>query len=229
MTTLRPKLLAAALLTCLVALVACSGGDKKTEKDPAQTLAAAKKTLDETSGVHIVLSTVKLPDGVSGVLRADGFGTHAPAFQGSIKVSYSGIIADVPIVAVGGVVYAQLPFTTKFTRINPKDYGAPDPASLLDASKGLSTWLAKVEGVRKGEQRRDGQKVLTSYTGTLPAEAVTGIIPSAAKTPFDVVFTVTDADQLDQAVVTGPFYNDQKVTYTVTFDQYGTVKDIKAP
>ena len=39
--------------------------------------------------------------------------------------------ADASVVAVDGVVYAKLPFTTKYTDIKPADYGAPDPADLM--------------------------------------------------------------------------------------------------
>ena len=33
-----------------------------------------------------------------------------------------------PVVAVDGKVYAQLPLTTGYQDIDPAEYGAPDPA-----------------------------------------------------------------------------------------------------
>ena len=66
--------------------------------------------------------------------------------------------------------------------------------------------------------------VLSSFTGTVPGEAVAEVIPSASPTrDFDATFTVTDDDELAKAVLTGPFYpKADDVTYTITFDDYGT-------
>jgi lipoprotein LprG len=233
MTTARLALVAplvVALVVALAGLAGCSGSDEPTES-PQSTLAAAKKNLDATSGVRIGLSTAELPTGVSGLLEADGIGTHDPAFQGTIKVSASGVTADAEVVAVGGKVYAKLPFTSRFAPIDPADYGAPDPADLLDDEGGLSSLLTSATEVQAGEQVRDGKVVLSTYTAKVPGTAVASVIPSAdAGSAFSAIFTVTDADRLDKAVLSGPFYPDaDSVTYTITFDDYGTEKDITAP
>ena len=134
----RFSALAMALVAVLLGLTACSG-DPKPEVRPEDTLAAAKQNLDRTSGVRIGLSTPKLPTGVSGLVGADGVATHDPAFKGTIKVAASGVTADAAVVAVGGVVYAKLPFTSKFVKIDPADYSAPDPADLMNPDHGLSS------------------------------------------------------------------------------------------
>jgi lipoprotein LprG len=194
-------------------------------------LAAAKAHLDETSGVRIGLSTKKLPTGVSGLLAADGVATHAPAFEGDIKVAASGVTADASVVAVNGVVHAKLPFTSRFVPINPADYSAPDPADLMNPDGGLSSLLTAARDVEQGDKVRQGKVVLTSYTGTVPGKAVAAVIPSAtASADFDAEFTVTDQDELAKTVLTGPFYPGAgDVTYTITFDDYGTKRTITAP
>jgi lipoprotein LprG len=211
-------------------LVSCSH-DAKKSSDPTKVLAEAKKNLDTTTGVHILLSTDKLPTGVSGLLKADGVGTHDPAFEGDIKVSVGGVLADAKVVATGGDVYAKLPFTTKFTKIDPARFGAPDPAVLMSDSGGLSSLLTAATDVKEGKQVRDGKRVLTSYTGTVPGKAVAAVIPSAdSSADFKATFTVTDQQELAKAVLTGPFYPKAgDVTYTIVFDDYGTKKNIKAP
>jgi lipoprotein LprG len=211
-------------------LVSCSHDEKKSS-DPTKVLAAAKKNLDATTGVHILLSTDKLPSGVSGLLKADGVGTHDPAFEGDIKVSVGGVLADAQVVATGGDVYAKLPFTTKFTKIDPARFGAPDPAVLMSDSDGLSSLLTSAKHVKEGKQVRDGKRVLTSYTGTVPGKSVAAVIPSAdSGADFKATFTVTDQQQLAKAVLSGPFYpKSGDVTYTIVFDDYGTKKNIKAP
>lgn len=225
------------LLVVLLSLVAatvlagCGGSDKSSGETPRQTLAAAKRNLDRTSGVRIGLSTPRLPSGVSGLLSAQGVGTHAPAFAGTIKVAAGGITADASVVAVDGKVHAKLPFSLKFVTIDPADYGAPDPADLMSSHGGLSSLLTSAEHVKQGKQVRQGKVVLRSYTGTVPGRAVAAVIPSAsAKADFDATFTVTDQQRLTKAVLTGPFYpKASDVTYTVTFDDYGIHKKITAP
>ena len=54
-------------------------------------VAAAKKTLDETSGVTLALTTDDLPNGVTGITPADGTGVHPSAFEGTFKLSVSGL------------------------------------------------------------------------------------------------------------------------------------------
>src|SRR3954454_21980677 len=223
--------LSALLLAATAVLAGCSSDSKQPTASPEDTLAAAKTQLDETSGVHIGLTTKKLPAGVSGLLAADGVATHAPAFQGDIKVSASGVTADAAVVAVNGVVHAKLPFTSKFVPINPGDYGAPDPADLMNPDGGLSSLLTAATDVEEGDQVRQGKVVLSTYTATVPGTAVAAVIPKAdANADFDATFTVTDKDQLAKTVLTGPFYpNAADVTYTITFDDYGIKRTIAAP
>ena len=124
-------------------------------------LAAAKTTLDETSGLTIALSTPGLPEGVQGVAGASGVVTNAPAFEGDIRVVLAGTEFTVPVVAVDGVVWAQLPLTTGYQDIDPADYNAPDPAGFIAGETGFPGLLPATTDVtggrerpRRGEQRR---------------------------------------------------------------------------
>lgn len=232
MTSSRAGSLVALVLAGGLLLGGCSGdSDEAKAQSPKEVLAAAKTTLDETSGLHLVLATDKLPSAVSGILSADGIGTHAPAFEGTLKVVANGISADAEVVAVDDVVYAKLPFTSRFARIDPADYGAPDPAGLMATEGGLSSLLTSMSDVTQGDPVRDGELVLTEYTGTVPGAVVAKVIPTAsANDQFDARFTLTDDDVLNEAVLTGPFYpRAPDVTYTIGFDRYDTAKDIKAP
>lgn len=215
----------------LVLLTACSGGEEDTPESPEDALAAAKTNLDDTSGVALSLTTDGLPAGVDALSKATGVGTHAPAFEGDLEVTVGGLTVEVPVVAVDGEVFAKLPFTTKYSKIEPDDYGAPDPAGLMDTSNGISAWLTAVEDVEEGEQTRDGDQVLTTYTGTLPGTAVAEVIPSAtAEADFDATFSIDDEGFLTSAEVAGPFYGDAgDVEYTIALSDYGTDQDITAP
>ncbi|HEU4336116.1 MAG TPA: LppX_LprAFG lipoprotein, partial [Nocardioides sp.] len=125
-----------AVVLALPALSACSGDAGGSEggddgPTPEEVLSEAATTLTETSGVELTLSTPSLPDGVSGITEATGTVTQAPAFDGSITVVFAGQTVDVPVVAVDDTVYAQLPFTPGWNKVNPKEYGAPDPSDLI--------------------------------------------------------------------------------------------------
>ena len=226
--------LAAVVLASALALTGCSGSDSGggSGATPEEALAQAKTTLDETTGVTLTLSTDDLPDGVTGVEKAEGVGTHAPAFDGTITVVLSGQPFEVPVVAVDDKVYVQLPLTQGFQDVDPSEYGAPDPAQLMSPVHGFSSLLPATTDVEKGESVRGGKdnsEVLTEYTGTVSSNVVKNVIPTASG-DFDAVYTITDDGELRRATLTGVFYKDsQSMTYTVDFEDYGTEKDITAP
>lgn len=222
---------AAVAAVALLGLQACSddsGGDSGGADD---ALASAKQQLDDTPGIELELTTEKLPDGVEGILSAVGTATHAPAFDGDLKVQVNSLTAEVPVVSVDGAVYATLPFSDKFVEIDPADYAAPDPAELMAPESGISSWLTATTDVEAGDEVRSGEQVLTTYSGTLPGDAVAPVIPTAsADGTFDVDFRLDDEDRLVDAVITGPFYGDGgDVTYDLKLSAYGTNKDITAP
>jgi lipoprotein LprG len=218
-----------------LALSSCSGDEATPEeekKSPADVLAQAKQTLDDTSGVRLNLATTDLPTGVTGITKAVGVGTHAPAFEGSITVVLSGNTFEVPVVAVDRKVYAQLPLTPGWQDVDPTEYGAPDPARLMSHDAGFSSLLSATTDLEAGESVRGGQtntEILTEYTGTVPDTAVKNIIPGASG-DFDATYTVTDDGELREAELTGVFYKGSpSMTYTIDFENYGTDQEIIAP
>ncbi|QIG42696.1 LppX_LprAFG lipoprotein [Nocardioides anomalus] len=238
------RLAAPLVLALALTVTACSGddsgsggsggGDGGSQASPAEVLAAAKKNLDDTTGVAITLSTKNLPDGVTGISSAEGTGVHPSAFEGSFDLSVNGLPATADVIAVGGTTYAKNSLLLPdWTEIDPADYGAPDPAKLMDPDGGFSGLLAQATDAKAGDQVRggsDNKEILTEYTGTVPSDAVAALIPDAAG-DFDFTYTISNDDQLRQAVLTGAFYGEKagEVTYTLTLDDYGTEKQITAP
>jgi lipoprotein LprG len=224
---LAPLIVAALLLT------SCSSGKSEEKKaTPEQTMATAKKLLDETSGVKVTLSSQGLPDSVNGVAGAEGVGNSTAGFKGSIGVTLNGSAFDVPVVATGGKVWAQIPLTTGWSDIDPADYNAPDPAALLSADAGFSSLLTATTELAAGESVRggsDNSEILTSYTGKLDEVTMSTIIPTATGT-FDATYTVGDDDRVREMELTGVFYPDtDPMTYTVEFGTYDIALDITAP
>lgn len=235
MRVVRPLLLLLASLL-LVGLTACTGGSEESEDEgptAEEVMATARQTFEETSGLRLVMSTDDLPEDVPGVLSAEGVGTSAPAFDGDLTVSLSGQSVTVPVVAVDGIVHAQLPFTNSFAKVDPAAYGAPDPAALLDPDTGFPSLLTATEGLEEGESVRggaDNAELLTEYTGTVAAADMRRLLPSVSGGSFDVAWQVSDSGELRQAVMTGAFYpGSGPMTYTVDFSDYGTEQEITRP
>ena len=228
--------LAVAALSLALVASGCTGqkDDEGVSKDknPDEVMALAKKTLDETSGVKIVLDTKDLPDGVQGLSHAEGTGIHPPAFEGTITVEVSGLSVDVDVIATDGKVWIKY-LTPTFQKADPADYGAPDPADLMATEGGLSDLLVNTDNLEAGDTVRGGdnnEEVLTEYTGTVPASYVETVIPSASGDDFDATYTISADGELREAKLTGDFYPDAgENTYTLDFTDYGTEKDISAP
>ena len=180
------------------------------------------------------MSTDDLPNGVTGITSAEGTGVHPSAFEGTFKLSVSGLPADAEVIAVDGTTYAKNSLLLPdWTEIDPSDYGAPDPAKLMDPDGGFSGLLAAAEDVEAGDSVRGGEdnkEIFTEYTGTIASDAVEALIPTA-EGDFDFTYTISDDDELREAVLKGAFYGEDEgeVTYTLNLDDYGTEKEITAP
>jgi lipoprotein LprG len=229
------KVVAALSVLCVAGLAACTGGGEKTpaptELTPAQRLSAAKQKIDQAQTVHLKLASSNVPKNASGVVSGDGWGAHPPAFKGTLKGTFSGIPADVEIISVGGEVWAKLPLIPGMNKINPADFGVPDPAKLFATEGGLSSLLTATQAPAAGEQVRSGTEVLTTITGKIPGPNVVDLFLIGDRGgSFQASYGLTKTDELRQVAVTGPFFGKgTSSTYTLTLDQYGTPVTITKP
>jgi lipoprotein LprG len=227
---MRSRGMALALLM-VAALAACGGPSNVPVKTPAQQLAAAKAQVDAATSMHLTLRSAGLPATVNGALGADGSGTHAPAFKGTLDARISGFEATVEVVSIDKLVYVKLPFTTAFVQADPKTYNAPDPAQLFATQGGITSLLTATVNPVEGPKVRVGAEVLTTITGTLPGASVARLlnIADATKT-FNVTYGITDpGGELRTVTMTGPFYRGATSTYTLTLDKYGAPVEISKP
>jgi lipoprotein LprG len=229
----------AAVLTglCLLGTAACTGDKgspqptQQAELTPAQRLDAAKAALDAATSVHLTLTSAGVPSGASGLISGEGWGAHPPAFKGTFKVGVAGVQADAEITSVGGEVWAKLPLVPGTHKINPKDYGLPDPATLFSPEHGLTTLLPATTSAAAGKQTRKGSEVLTSVTGELPGSAVVGLLGIGDRSAtYHATYLLTDANQLRQVTLEGPFFGSGTTsTYTLVLDRYGEPVSITKP
>jgi lipoprotein LprG len=225
--------LALAVLTvaALAALAACSGSDKAQGTTPTEQLAAAKAKVDAATSLHLTLTSSGIPETVNGALGAEGTGTHAPAFKGTLNARISGFEARVDVVAIDKLLYVKLPFTTGFTQVDAKTYNAPDPAQLFATQGGISSLLTATQNPVEGPKIRVGSDVLATITGTLPGATVAKLLNVGdAGKPFSVTYGITDpGNELRTVKMTGPFYKGATSTYTLTLDKYGAPVEISKP
>lgn len=215
---------------CLVlALSACKGGNDSSNSDQSadDRLTDAKTSFDDAEYIGFTIKTDNLPDGVEGLVSADGTGTHEPAFEGQVDVQ-TAIPISASLIAVDDKVYAELPIVG-WQEIDPADYGAPNPGDLMDTSTGISSLFTATEDAKVGDSTRDGSQVLTTIDGTIPGSDMQAIFPSAGDDTFDVTYTLTDDNDIEAISVTGPFYGDADVTYDLDFDLAADSVEIEAP
>lgn len=223
-----------------LALTGCSAGGGSSSKassagssavTPAATLQAAKKNLDTTSGVHLKVTSQRVPKSATGLLSGEGDGSHAPAFKGNInvRIPVAGTV-NVPVVAVDGKVWAKTPLNSSMSIIKPADFGVPDPAKLFATSGGLSSLLTATQNPKFGSKKRDGSDIVQTITGTLPGATVKTTLGVGRDTSYKVTYLVTDSNQLRSATLQGQFYADATDTaYTIGFTKYGQKVAVSAP
>ncbi len=238
MTTSR---VIAVAVAAVLGLAGC-GGDEGTEQDgateesaeptPEERLAAARATPDEAGSVHLVLESEGVPEDTDGITAAEGVGTmEPPAFEGDFTGRLQGLQAQVPVVAVEGDLYVELPFAPDYVRTDPADFNAPDPAQLFTPDEGITSLLPATEGVEFGDTSRAGREVVQTITGTLPGDAVHEVLNLGdTEGSFEVTYgVVEEGDQLRTVELVGPFFGGAEATYRLTLDQYGEPVEITAP
>ena len=228
-------LMASASLTGTLGLAACSGSSDPAPSasattSPADRLANMKTAVDSANSVHLTLTSKDLPGGITGLRGADGVAKpKESAFKGTFKASIQGMDGDADVVALGGNVWAKLPFVPGMNQIDPASVGFPDPGKLFGTS-GLTTLLTKTTNPAVGTDVRAGSEVVHTITGTLPGKEVVGQLtigdPNAT---YEVTWGYVDSGQLRTVDLVGPFYNGVKSTYTLTLDKYNEPVEITQP
>lgn len=250
MTLVLPvrRLAAAALVGGLtvVSVAGCSGGDDPVTKNedldddgdgevtPEEVMAAAKATLDETSGVEISLSTDDEPDDGDYLASAEGtLIADPPSFAGEVAGRVMGAEAsDVAVISVDGDLYVEVPILG-WQDLDPDEFCAPDPGGLLDPDSGVSPMLTATEDLDEGESElggEDNEETVTPFTGTLPGDAVRNILPCAEGEDFDATYRIDADGRLTEAEITGEFFAGMDaITYVIELHEYDVEQEITAP
>ncbi len=211
-------------------LAGCGGGEPAETAD--QLLARAKTTLDEASSLHFVLTSEGAPTTGTELVGGEGDVARPASFQGTLQVLAAGSPVDLAVVSVDGTVYAQLPFTTGYSVVDPAQFGLGDPGALLDPDTGISQLLGQADSAELGEERRVDGEVVREVTAELPGDLVEQVLTSEDPSqPVDARFSVaTESGELRRAELTGPFYAaGQDATFTLELSDFGADVEITAP
>jgi lipoprotein LprG len=214
----------------LVALAGCGGGEP--EESAGDLLARAKTTLDDTSSLHFVLTSEGAPTTGTALTGGEGDIARPSSFDGTLQVLAAGSSLDLAVVSVDGTVYAQLPFTSGFSVVDPAQFGFGDPGALLDPDTGISQFLAEAQSAGLGEERRVDGEVVREVTAEVPGDLVEDVLTSADPSqPVQALFSVaTESGQLRRAELTGPFYAaGQDATFTIELSDPDADVEITAP
>jgi LppX_LprAFG lipoprotein len=224
-------LLALALLAVPV-MSGCSGGGDGDAESAADLLAQAKRTLDGTESLHFVLDSEGAPDTGTELVGGEGDIARPASFEGTLQVLALGSTLDLAVVSVDGTVYAQLPFTSGYSVVDPGQFGFGDPGALIDPETGISQLLSEAEDAELGEERRVDGEVVREVTADLPGDLVEQLLTSEDPSrPVQARFSIAvDSGELLRAELTGPFFSaEDDATYTLELSDFGADVEITAP
>ncbi|MCZ2857374.1 LppX_LprAFG lipoprotein [Blastococcus sp. VKM Ac-2987] len=207
-------------------------GSDEPEESATDLLDRAKQTLDEAESAHFVLDSEGAPTTGTVLVGGEGDIARPASFDGTLQVLALGSTLDLAVVSVDGTVYAQLPFTSGFTEIEPAQFGFGDPGDLLDPETGISQLLAEAGSAELGEERRVDGEVVREVTAELPGDLVEQVLASEDPSqPVQARFSVAaDSGELRRAELTGPFFADgEDATYILELSDFGADVEITAP
>jgi lipoprotein LprG len=211
-------------------LAGCSGGS--SEVSAPDLLTQAKQTLDKASSAHFVLSSEGAPKTGTVLVGGEGDIARPASFGGTLKVLALGSTLDLEVVSINGTVWAQLPFTSSFSTIDPAQFGFGDPGALLDPDTGISQLLGKATRAKLGDEKRVDGEVVREVTAEIPGDLVEQILTSADPSqPVQARFSIaSDSGELRRAELTGPFFTaEDDATYTLELSDFGADVEITAP
>ena len=222
----RTRLLVAGVL---LAVAACGGGEPA--ESAGELLERARTTLDQTQSVHFVLTSQGAPSTGTHLAGGEGDIARPASFDGTLSVLANGSALDLAVVSVDGTVYAQLPFTSAFSVIDPAQFGIGDPGALLDPDTGISQLLAGAEDAELADERRVDGEVVRELTASLPGDLVEQVLTSQDPSrPVEARLSVVpDSGELRRVELTGPFFTTDDATYTLELSDPGADVDITAP
>lgn len=218
----------------LLLAAACTGeaSDSGPRADPTELLQQASTAFAEAGTVSFTLDSEDVPDDVNGVSAADGSGVidaAEPKFAGKVTGRVQGVNGSLDVIAIGNEAWMKF-FTPGYEPVDFASLGAPNPATFFHPTSGLPSLLTATTDAETGEQKREGEDVLTQVTGKLPAEPVEALLKLGdGEGEYDVTYGITEDGELRTIKVLGDFYEGATSTYSFVVKDYGKPVEINRP
>lgn len=227
----------AGLVTTVAAVMAAAGlatscGSSSPPKvDAATLLEKARQTLDAAPSVRFSLTSsgvaasgTNLVSGKGDIVRPDGL-------QGTFGVTISGFTANVEVASLGGVFEAKLPFSGRYEKTSPSNFGLTDPAQLIDPHNGVVKLLTLSRDPAPGREERISGELLDTVSYDVPGTDVPVLPDDDPSQPVHLTVAVDpSSDQLRSVRLVGPLTSaSSNSTYTVKFTDYGEHVTVRLP
>jgi hypothetical protein len=214
-----------------VVLLAAACGASGSSANPQALLQGAKKTLDNTPGVHFTLQSSNASTSGTVIKGGQGDLVRPDKLAGSLDVLVNGFGASVKVIAVGNDVKAQLPFSTGYKKIDPATFGLGNPSDLLSPDRGLSNMLTAGTNPQVVGTERIGGELVQEVKSSIPGSAVPLLPNQDPSRPVTMIAAINPSNhELRQVTLTGPFVSKTSdSTFTVTLTNYGEQPQITLP
>ncbi len=224
--------LACGVVGAMVVVAGCGPGSGASTAgvSPAVLLRQAKATIDAASAVHFSLTSAHATGSGTVLVGGQGDAARPDELSGTFTVEVSNLPITAKVIAIGGKVYLEAPFSNSYTPTDPAKFGIGNPAKLFDRTDGLSSLLPALTDLRPTGRVRIGSEVADQVQGVLPGAQLPVLPDSDRSVPVTVsVDVVPSSHQVRELVLTGPFTSAASSTYTVELTDYDEVVHITAP
>lgn len=221
----------AALAALSAALLVGACGSSTPQVSASTLLQKAKSTADAASSAHFGLSSKNVSLSSTNLVGGEGDLARPDSLQGSFSVAINGFTANVQVVSVNGVFAAKLPFSTKFQKTDPANFGLTDPAQLFDPQKGLTNLLTLAQDPRLGPTVRSGGELLQTVVYTVPGSSIPVLPDANPSVPVNVTAAINPSNyELRTVTLVGPLTTDKyNSTYVLTLTNYNEHVTITLP
>lgn len=214
----------------MVAVTGC-GSSSAPHLSASVLLQKAKVTADSSSSVHFVLTSSNVSLDSTNITGGSGDLARPSSLRGTFSVALSGFTANVKVVSVGDVFEAELPFSNRYEKTDPANFGLTNPAELLDPNHGLTNLLALAQNPQSGPSVRIGGELLDTVTYTVPGTAIPVLPDANPSKPVELTVAINPSNyELRSVTLVGPLTSaTSNSTFVVTLTNYNEHVTITLP
>ena len=229
------------VLTLLLVLAACSGGEEPTSTpsstptavpSPGEIIAASIDAMTQVTSFRFLLENeggeTPISNGL-GLRRAEGAMVTPDRLEAEIDAVFAGLVLRLEVVGAGGKTYMTNPISGEW-QVFDTDL---NPLAFFDPAEGVPRVLRGMEDLLLGELAEVDGRAAYAISGRVPAEAAQFMAGSFAEGSILDADLLIDAEtyELLEAVLDGRLTADEPegVSRTLRFSDFGAAFEIEPP